>query len=280
MLGKNLATFRLDLLLFLRDEGDEVVEDVEPHDAGRAPRAGQTVHGRHDDRAEPEPVGERLERDDETGHRAIRNRDDEALPAAALSLPMNERGVGHVHVRHQQRHVRLVAERRGGADDGGRLREAGFLDPRDLRLRGREDHVEPLGVERVAVLDGDRENVRGRLLVTPPAPGPGLRVEEGLAEPLARRPLRRGQARDGEPGMTLKGDDELLARDTRGADDTDAKIAAHDVTSKAVGDTTANRPRGHPPARREADELTLSMLPSHEPAHLTVGVGNVKPRRR
>src|SRR5437016_3648242 len=77
---KDLATFRLDLLLFLRDEGDEVVEDIEPHDARRAPGTGQTIHGGHDDRVEPEQVGQRLERDDQTGHGAVRDRDDEALP--------------------------------------------------------------------------------------------------------------------------------------------------------------------------------------------------------
>src|SRR5438094_4510280 len=74
------SRFRLDLLLFLRDEGDEVVEDIEPHDARRAPGTGQTIHGGHDDRAEPEQVGQRLERDDQTGHGAVRDRDDEALP--------------------------------------------------------------------------------------------------------------------------------------------------------------------------------------------------------
>jgi len=129
--------------------------------------------------------------------------------------------------------------------------EAWLLEPRDVRLRGREDHVEALGVERISVLDGDRENVRGRLVLAPPAPGAGLRIEERLAESPASRALRRGEARDRKPGMILEGNHELLARDTRGADDADAKIAAHDVTSKAVGDTAPNRPSRRPPARRE-----------------------------
>ena len=102
--------------------------------------------------------------------------------------------------------------------------EAWLLEPRDVRLRGREDHVEALGVERISVLDGDRENVRGRLVLAPPAPDAGLRIEESLAESLAGRVLRRGDARDGEPGMILECNHELLARDTGGADDADAKL--------------------------------------------------------
>jgi hypothetical protein len=101
---------------------------------------------------------------------------------------------------------------------------------------------------------------------------------KGLAESLARRALRGGETRDGEPGMTLKSDDELLARDTRGADDTNAKIPAHEVTSKAVGVKVRTGAKAHRP-RGEPSQLTLSTLRRHEPAHLTVGGGNVKQPR-
>src|SRR5206468_9412915 len=97
-----------------------------------------------------------------------------------------------------------------------------------------------------------------RLLRAPPAAGARVRVEKSLLERLAGRALGGGQPRDGEPGVALQGDDELLARDTRGADDTDAKIPAHGVTSKAVErQSSENRPGGPGPAVSETNAFDV-----------------------
>jgi hypothetical protein len=76
--------------------------------------------------------------------------------------------------------------------------------------------------------------------------------------------------------MALEGDHELLPRDTRGADDSDTKIPAHEVTSKAVDDTKQREPAGNTRPARGA-KLTLSTFEEHEPAHHTVGPSEVKP---
>jgi hypothetical protein len=52
--------------------------------------------------------------------------------------------------------------------------------------------------------------------------------------------------------MALQGDDELLTRDTRGADGADAKIPAHDVTSNAVEGQSSGNGRESPAPRGES----------------------------
>ena len=68
-----------------------------------------------------ERVDERLQRDDEPDGRAVRLREDEALPAAPAALVLDERQVrDQVDARERDRHVGLVAEGGGGAEHRAR----------------------------------------------------------------------------------------------------------------------------------------------------------------
>src|SRR5438128_391906 len=88
--AEDLPRLRRDLLLLLRDVRDHVVDDVEREHARRAAGAGQSLQRRHEHTLDAERVLERLQRDHEPDGRAVRLWNDEALPAAATSLLLDE----------------------------------------------------------------------------------------------------------------------------------------------------------------------------------------------
>ena len=149
-----------------------------------------------------------------------------------------------VHAGEGDRHVRLVAECRGGAHhrDGARVPRLELA--RDVAFDGREHEIDAAGIELRGILDRQREHVRRGLLAAPPAPR-----AVGVAD---RFPVRAsggarggGEQRDVEPGMVGERDQELLAGDAGGSNDRDATLAhgTSGVSVLARSSSTAGRPR-------------------------------------
>ena len=224
---EDLRGLGLDLLLFLRDVRDHVVEDVHAVDARSATGARERLHRGHDHRLQAEVARERRERHDEAGRGAVRDRYHEALPGALALLALHEHRVLEVHARNHDRYVVLVAERRRGRHHGHVRRIALFERSRGAALDRGEHQVHARHVEVGRVHDAAIRERRGQALLTAPAQL-SARLGDRLAIALARALCARRERRHLEPGVVLEGDQELLAGDAGGADD-------RDTTARGIG---------------------------------------------
>src|SRR5439155_6432519 len=169
-------------------------------------------------------VEQRLERDGEANGRAVRQRQDEALPPPALTLLLDERQVRRqVDAGKRDRYVRLVAERGRRAHDGHGTRVDRLELARRLALDGGEDEVHPSGVEPRGVLEREAEELGRRLLAAPPSPR-AARVADSLPVGAAGRARRGGEGRHLEPGMSGERGQELLTGDARGTHHRDGAL--------------------------------------------------------
>src|SRR5207244_4068256 len=112
---QDLLRLALDLLLLARDEGDDVVDDVEGQDPALAARARDRLKRGHHHGAHAEGVVQRLERDGQAGGRAVGDGRDEAAPAARAAPGEPPAGTGWVAQRVAERFSRRAL---GGADRG------------------------------------------------------------------------------------------------------------------------------------------------------------------
>ena len=198
--AEDLAGLPRDLLLLAGDVRDDVVDDVERDHAGRAAGARDALHRRHEDALDAEAVEERLQRDDQAHRRAVRERRDEALPAAASALDVDRSGVAQVHARHQDRHVGLVAERRGGADHRRAPRSAARARAR-RRSTAEKTMSMPARSSPSPFSTGRASTSAGGSSWHHQRRAPVFGVAERLGVRLAGRALRGGERDDLEPRM-------------------------------------------------------------------------------
>ena len=94
-------------------------------------------------------------------------------------IPLSQVDLGRVrrvHAGDHDRHVVLVAERRGRAEHGGRLRVLRLELAGGVGLDGGEHDVDVTHVEPVAVFDRQIEHGGGGLVRAPPPARAGLRI--------------------------------------------------------------------------------------------------------
>ena len=200
---EDLPGFAFHLFLFAGNKGDDVVDHVEREHAPLAAGAGNRLQRGHRDGADAERLVQRLEGNNQPGRRAVRDRRDEAPPAAPAALVMQRLGMGIVDAGDQDWDVRLVAKGGRGADHRHALRKSRLPDFRDLFGDRAEDQVERLGEKLVITEAGEGEQRRVQPALGKPAARAG-RLAERLAERFAGGVLRGANRGDREPGMSLQ----------------------------------------------------------------------------
>ena len=154
---------------------------------------------------------------DERHRRAIRIRDDRALPALGLLLQRNQREVIGVHFGNEERHELLHSKVPRVADDevssGGKF-------PLDVtgNLRIQTGEHETRGAARSGGLDNHVVHFRRTRRGQPPGKIPVF---------LAFRPFARSEPGDAEPGMVGELHDELLADHAGRAENADVNSAGN-----------------------------------------------------
>src|SRR5207248_2407845 len=229
---QDLLRLALDLLLLARDEGDDVVDDVEGQDPALAARARDRLKRGHHHGAHAEGVVQRLERDGQAGGRAVGDGRDEAAPAARAALVVESLGVRIVDAGDQDWDIGLIAKGGGSADDRHPFRKARLPDFRDLFGDGAEDQVERLCEELLIVQAWQREErAVGAALGEPPT-GTGW-VAQRVAERFSRRALGGADRGHTEPWVPLERGQHLLPREAGGSEHADAQVLGHATTAGA-----------------------------------------------
>jgi hypothetical protein len=127
--------------------------------------------------------------------------------------------VRQVDPGHHDRHIVLVAERRGRAQHGSRLGVLRLKDAGHIRLDRAEHGVDAGEVQLRGVFDRQLQHRGRRLLRAPPAPRAGIRVADGGRVRLARRAFGRRQHDQFEPWVSIQRHQALLSSDAGGAHD-------------------------------------------------------------
>ena len=201
----------LDLGLFALDVGNHVAGDVHRRHSGIA-GPGDRLQGHHRDAHQPESPLERRQRHCQKGGRAVRIGDDHARARKAPSLPLvrNQPKMVRVHLRHDERYVRLHSIGTGIAENGHTFfRPSRLHVPCDIRPESREGDVD---IRR-------RSRVEDFELANRVRHGGGESPATGIAVPFPGRGRRSADTGQTKLGVVREKLDETLSDGSGGAQD-------------------------------------------------------------
>ena len=231
--------------------GNDVAEDVERRHAGIA-RARHRLHRGDEQLTDAERLVQRRERHHGHDRRAVRVRDDAAAPSALRALHVEQREMIGVDLGDDERNVLFHAEvLRVAEHHAARARERRLHVAGDGRVeRGEDERRRDL--RRIAsAYHGHSARISRHIAVADPLRRLGVR--------FARRPLRRRELGEPEPGVIGEQANERLADGAGGAQHRDGGAAIR-RESHVASSARAMRSYASTAARSSSTSMNSSVV--------------------